>query len=153
MHSRSQKHTHIRMWGRWRQRPAHHPCSRLNRDVSHLGGTTQCNLHDRQCKHHQHQTPFGKQLPGHITTAHYTSPCYKWVLHPSGTACPSPCYWTGTWGTYCSRTVLPQHLCTVYGMLGVVLIYRHWFVDINSDVFVYSWLAPHPMWHWWIHGM
>jgi len=64
------------------------------------------------------KTLFGKQLPGHITTAHYTSPCYKWVLHPSGTACPSPCYWTGTWGISCSKTVLTQHLCSVRNVGG-----------------------------------
>jgi hypothetical protein len=49
----------------------------------------------------------------YITTTHHTSPCYIWAPHPSGTAHPSACYWTETWGTSCSTTVLPQHhLCT-----------------------------------------
>ena len=100
------------------------------------GGTTQCNLHD-SANIISIKTPFGKQLPGHITTAHYTSPCCKWVLYSSWTACPSPCYWTGTWGPSCSKNVLPQHLCTVNRMLGVVLIHCHWFIHINRCVCVF----------------
>jgi hypothetical protein len=111
-----------------------------------LRRTPQCNLPDRQCEHYQHQHPVRKAVARtyHNRTLHIT-------LLQRGPTSFRNCASIFLLLNRNVRDILQQNhptpapVHTVYGMLGVVLIYRCWFVDINPGVFVYSWLAPHSI--------